>query len=181
MAAAFIARKCLSLSLVWLFATPQNRPPEFPGILHIRILEWIAYSLLQGLFLTQGSNPGLLHCRQILYCVSHQESQRWFDFFLICYWPSPVRPKWGAESPLTRFVCVLSHSVMFDSATPWTAALQAPLSVGFSRQEYWSGLPFSAPRDLPDSGINTNLLHWQVSSLLLSHLGSPSARCGLYQ
>ena len=37
-------------------------------------------------------------------------------------------------------------------ASPWTLAHQAPLSIGFSRQEYWSGLPFSSPRDLPGSG-----------------------------
>ena len=37
--------------------------------------------------------------------------------------------------------------------TPWTAAHQAPLSMGFSRQEYWSVLPFPSPGDLPDSGI----------------------------
>ena len=37
--------------------------------------------------------------------------------------------------------------------TPWTAAHQAPLSMEFSRQEYWSGFPFSIPRDLPDPGI----------------------------
>ena len=37
--------------------------------------------------------------------------------------------------------------------TPWTVAYQAPLSVGFSRQEYWSGLPFPSPGDLPDPGI----------------------------
>ena len=37
--------------------------------------------------------------------------------------------------------------------TPWTVARQAPLSVGFSRQEYWSGLPFHSPGDLPDPGI----------------------------
>ena len=42
---------------------------------------------------------------------------------------------------------------MFDSfATPWTVAAQAPLSIGFSRQEYWSGLPFPSPGDLPDPG-----------------------------
>ena len=38
-------------------------------------------------------------------------------------------------------------------ATLWTVAYQAPLSMGFSRQEYWSGLPFPSPGDLPDSGI----------------------------
>ena len=38
-------------------------------------------------------------------------------------------------------------------ATPWTVACQAPLSMGFSRQEYWSGLPFLSPGDLPDPGI----------------------------
>ena len=37
--------------------------------------------------------------------------------------------------------------------TPWTVACQAPLSMGFSRQEYWSGLPFPSPGDLPDPGI----------------------------
>ena len=42
---------------------------------------------------------------------------------------------------------------MSDSATPWTVALQAPLSMGFSRQEYWSGLPFPSPGDLPNPGI----------------------------
>ena len=38
-------------------------------------------------------------------------------------------------------------------ATPWTAACQAPLSMGFPRQEYWSGLPFPPPGDLPNLGI----------------------------
>ena len=44
-----------------------------------------------------------------------------------------------------------SHVPLF--ATPWTIARQAPLSMGFSRQEYWSGLPCPPPRDLPDPGI----------------------------
>ena len=44
-------------------------------------------------------------------------------------------------------------SVVSDSVTPWTVACQAPLSVGFSRQEYWSGLPCPSPGDLPDPGI----------------------------
>ena len=49
--------------------------------------------------------------------------------------------------------CVYVCSVISDSATPWSAACQAPLSMEFSRQEYWSGLPFSPPGDLPDPEI----------------------------
>ena len=47
--------------------------------------------------------------------------------------------------------CVLSHARFF--ATPWTIAHQVPLSIRFPRQEYWSGLPFPTPGDLPDPGI----------------------------
>ena len=42
---------------------------------------------------------------------------------------------------------------MFESATPWTVAHKSPLSVDFSRKEYWTGLPFSSPEDLPDPRI----------------------------
>ena len=48
-------------------------------------------------------------------------------------------------------VCVLSCIQLFE--TPWTVAHQAPLSMGFPRQEYWSGLPFPSPGDLPNLGI----------------------------
>ena len=44
-------------------------------------------------------------------------------------------------------------SIVSDSVIPWTVAHQAPLSTGFSRQEYWSGLPFAPPGDLPNPGI----------------------------
>ena len=47
---------------------------------------------------------------------------------------------------------------MSDSVTPWTVAGQAPLSMGFSRQEYWIGLPFPTPGDLPDPGIEPMFL-----------------------
>ena len=50
-------------------------------------------------------------------------------------------------------VCVFSHVQFF--VTPWTVACQAPLSMGFSRQEYWRGLPFPTPGDLPNPGIET--------------------------
>ena len=48
-------------------------------------------------------------------------------------------------------VCVCSHVCLF--VTPWTVDLQAPLSIAFSRQEYWSGLPCPSPGDLPNPGI----------------------------
>ena len=44
-------------------------------------------------------------------------------------------------------------SVLFNSVSPWAAARQAPLFMGFPRQEYWSGLPFPPPGDLPNPGI----------------------------
>ena len=44
-------------------------------------------------------------------------------------------------------------------AIPWTVAHQDPLSMEFSRQEYWSGLPCPSPGDLPTQGLNTGLLH----------------------
>ena len=56
-------------------------------------------------------------------------------------------------------VCVcVSHSVVPDSATPWSVAHQAPLSVKFSRQEYWSVLPCSSSGDLLDPGIQPGSL-----------------------
>ena len=60
--------------------------------------------------------------------------------------------------------------------TPWTVAHQAPLSMGFSKQEYWNELPFPPPGDLPNPGIeplSLYLLLWHVDSLSMSHLGSP--------
>ena len=54
---------------------------------------------------------------------------------------------------LTVKVKVKSLSPVRLFATPWTVAHQAPPSMGFSRQEYWSGVPFPFPGDLPDPGI----------------------------
>ena len=59
--------------------------------------------------------------------------------------------------------CVISRVQLF--ATPWTVAHQAPLFMGFSRQEYWSGLPFPSPGDLPDPGTEPRSLALRVDSL----------------
>ena len=59
-------------------------------------------------------------------------------------------------------------------ATPRTVARQAPLSMGFSREEYWSGLPFPSPGDLPDPGIKPRSPVLQADSLLSELQGSPT-------
>ena len=55
--------------------------------------------------------------------------------------------------------------------TPWTVAYRAPLSMGFSRQEYWSGLPLPSPGDLPDPGIEPRSPTLQADTLLSEPLG----------
>ena len=60
-------------------------------------------------------------------------------------------------------VKLLNHGRLF--ATPWTVAYQAPQSMEFSKQEYWSGLPFPSPGDLPHPGIDTGSPALQAESL----------------
>ena len=68
----------------------------------------------------------------------------------------------------------LSHVLLF--ATPWTVAYQDPPSMGFSRQGYWSGLPFPSPGDPPDPGIEPGLPHCRQTLYCLSHQGSPPGK-----
>ena len=68
-------------------------------------------------------------------------------------------------------VQVLSCVRLF--VTPWTVARQTPLSMGFPRQEYWSGWSFPPSRDLPNPGIEPTSPAWQMGFLLLCYLGSP--------
>ena len=89
-------------------------------------------------------------------------------------WPNNIMN--FAQSLWTRCVHAksLSHVRLFT--TSWTIALQTPLSMRFSRQEYWSGLPCPPPGDLPNPGIKQCLLcllHWQTgSSTTAPHLAS---------
>ena len=81
--------------------------------------------------------------------------EQWFSNFSI----------WKSQSE--------SCSVMSDPATLWTVAHQAPLSMGFSRQEYWSGLPFPSPGDLPDPGIEPRSPALHVDALTSEPPGKP--------
>ena len=101
--------------------------------------------LLQGIFPTQGLNPVLLHCRQILCHLSHQ----------------------GVEVKVRSLSCVRLF------ATPWTVAYQASPSMGFSRQEYWSGLPFPCPEDLSDPWIKPGSPALEADALTSEPPGKP--------
>ena len=65
----------------------------------------------------------------------------------------------------------------YSFVAPWTVAHQAPLFMGFSKQEYWSGLPCPPSGDLPDPGLKPVSPALQVESLPLFHQGSPTQHC----
>ena len=73
---ALIAQSCQTI------CDPMDcNPPgsSVHGILQARILEWVVIPFFRGIFLTQRSNPGILHCRQILYHLNHQRSPEYND------------------------------------------------------------------------------------------------------
>ena len=77
----------------------------------------------------------------------------------------------GHREALVKGKVLVAQSQLF--ATPWTAACQAPWSMRFSRQEYWSGLPFSRPGNLPDPGIEPGSPVLQADSLPYEPPGKP--------
>ena len=150
-----------SLSRARLFVTPWIvactklfHPWDFQG----KSTGVGCHFLLQGIFPTQGSNPGLSHCRQTLYCLSHPvaaaaAAAKSLQSFPILCDPIDCSPPGSAipgilQARTLEWVAIsffnawkwkvkgksLSHVRLLE--TPWTAAYQAPPSVGFSRQEY---------------------------------------------
>ena len=74
------------------------------------------------------------------------------------------------------YVKVKSLSRVRLFATSWTVAYQAPPSMGFSGQEYWSGLPFPSPGDLPDPGIKAGSPAFQADTLTSEPPGKPNLK-----
>ena len=99
---------------------------------------------------------------------SRQEYWSGFPF------PSPVIK---CEASEVSEVKSLSHVRLF--ATPWTVDYQAPSSMGFSRQECWSGLPFTSPGALPDPGIKPGSPALQVDALPSEPWGKPKIKISL--
>ena len=122
-----------------------------------RILEWVAISSSRYLF-----NPGI-EPTSLAYPVWQTDSL-------------PLSHLGGPFSCISHYLCdmlswakSLSRVRLF--ATPWTAAYQAPPSMGFFRQEYWSGLPFPSPGDLPNPGIEPGSPDRRQTLYRLSHQG----------
>ena len=75
-----------------------------------------------------------------------------------------------------HLILLLTRKSIFVVWSVSRVAHQAPLSMGFARQEHWSGLPFPSPGDLPDPGVYPESPAWPVDSLPGSHVGSPKKR-----
>ena len=94
---------------------------------------------------------------------------------------SPIGQEISSFHTINMWACQVASVVFTSFVTPWTVAHQAPLSIGISRQEYWSGLLCLPPRDFPTQGSNPRclcLLHWQMGSLPLAPPGSPIKSLG---
>ena len=116
-----------------------------PGIFQARILEWVASPFSRG-----SSWP---RDQTHVSCIG-----RWFF---------TAEPPGKPHSVIV--VQLLSYVRLFE--TPWTEGCQAPLSMEFSRQEYWSGLPVPSPGDLPDPEIEPGVPALQADSLLFEPAG----------
>ena len=131
-----------------------------PGI-HPQIIKTLIWKYMYS--------PLLVHCR-VIYNSQYMET------------PEVLITKWMDKN--VWYLCnriLISHKKERDSAkscptleTLWTVALQPPLSMGFSRQEYWSGLPLPSPGDLPDPGIEPRSLALQADSLPTELCGKPN-------
>ena len=136
---------------------------------------------LIGMFLSSST---VFHYKDILYLTNplslnisvvsnffHQKQYLKTDTFITKLF-THIFIFWGK---LSEAAYVPSRSVKSNSLQTHGlyVAHQVPLSVGFSRQEHQSGLPFPPPGDLPNQGSYSSLLHWQMDSLPVSYLGSP--------
>ena len=117
------------------------------SVLHIR---WPKYWSFSFSIIPSQEHPGLISFRM-----------DWLDLLAVQGTLKSLLQHHSSKAP------VLWHSLSHVQliATPWTIACQAPLSMGFSRQEYWNGLPFPSPGDLPNPGMEPESPELQADSL----------------
>ena len=140
-------------------APPRSRRPRCLGCILRAAFTNQAESLLRGGVCPGGwapthpRTPGVLRCRTLTVLMTVESHN-----IQLATWKQTLG---GLSVSLHVFIlgnlCAQSLSHV-DSATPWSVAPQAPLSMGFPRQGYWSGLPFPSPGDLPDPGIEPQSL-----------------------
>ena len=121
----------------------------FPFFLCQSLHSILKYKHAPHIFFILSSLDGHLSCLHILACISESEVK----------------------------VKSLSRVRLF--VTPWTVAYQAPLSMGFSRQEYWSGLPFPSPGHLPNPGIKPGSPTLEADTLTSEPPGKPKQMLSL--
>ena len=157
----------MGFSLQWFLLLQSTGPGPWASVVAAHRLSCFVEC---ELFLDHGLNPFTLHWLVDSYALCHQGSPTRTPFFLnelsgistwqiMCSLSVEEEKHLGQEWVVSMSecvcvsVCVFSLSLMSDSVILWTVACQAHLSMGFSRQEYRSGLPFSSPGDLPDPRI----------------------------
>ena len=141
---------------------PRDCSPPGPfihGILQARILEWGCHALFQGIFPIQGLNPGLSHCRQIVYRLSHQEAQI-----------NDNNNNNNNMCVLNCFSCVQVRCNSMDCSLPGS-------SVHGILKNTWVGGCALLQGTFPAQGSKLHLLgllHWQVGPLPLAPCGKPN-------
>ena len=123
--------------------------------------------------LGQAPSPlRMFHWHHTVFRMTSEPGCLCFSHICLLWQAARLFPTSGPLHMLWKWKCQ-PLSCVWLVVTPWTAAHQAPLSMGFSRQEYWSWLPLPPPEDLPNSGNEPRSRPLQAHFLPLSHQGSP--------
>ena len=158
---------CSSWPKYWSFNFNISPSNEYSGLISFR-MDWLDLLAVQGTL------------KSLLQHHSSKASILLHSAFFRVQLSHPCMTS-GKTIALTRQtfvgkvkVKVKLHSRVQLFETPWTVAHQAPLSIGFSRQKYWSGLPFPSPGDLPDPGIEPRSPTLQADALTSEPPGKQS-------
>ena len=139
------------------------------GILQARILEWVAFPFSHGIFLTQGSNPGLSHCRQILYQLSHQGSPR--VFLLVHYYTCNA----GDSFTHYSFAFLLAVATWCKELTHWKRpwCWKRLKAGGEGDNRGWDGW-MASPTQWTGVWVNSGSWWWTGRPGVLQYMGSQS-------
>ena len=147
---------CMRWPEYWSFSFSISPSNEHPGLISFR-MDWLDLAVqgtLRSLLQHHSSKASILRCSAFFTTILQYKFKKENVRLKITY-GSYSKRVWDEGFP-SSCVCreALSHVWLF--VTPWTVACQALLSMEFSRQEHWSGLPFPSPGDLLNPGIKPN-------------------------